>query len=768
MKFKNYENKSIGKYQALPSDMVSGDFYEALYTSAYPKSVSKEDFNFKKDKHAIEIIKQWKQALKTTNGGRSIIPRFNPNKISTIGGGGSSDIGSTGCSKVPRSKSSSSSSITIANKGGNRIMTKDEHEHLQKALKMNLRVIGGGGSCGTSSKDKVTAAVSLGSKKSYKNVTISQMSGGGGGYKGLVMKGGDSGAALPRFGKVLPAVLSIGKLAKEKEEKEEKEKEEKEEKEKEEKEKVEKKLTPLSLVDIYKQKIYDTMVIYHNNSTEPKANYAIAFAALKYLDPDLYEIELKETSEMIKFDKLISIVKNINILTPGSKNTQRGGANVPPPQIHRGQYELDTRVNSALEALKKLRFIDPKELHDRRTIHYNFYKTVAEYNRRTEGSLVKKETSAFPTSFEKIAKLFSIGMLLSSIPSLYYQYLAPIAPITGVVREGNNNITVKDIAMKVTKQIVQYTIDNNLSLPAETFEGDPFYKFHMESMNKIDDIVNKTIQDCYASSNKQENAEKNATKAEEEALAKAAEEEALAVTAKKAKKAKKPAEREATKPAEEARKATVEEAVEEAERNVAKKDLDLTKIVQGEESVTTKSKPEEQQQEKIKQSVFDYLFKKNSIKSIFDVSHITSANHPQTTTRDPFYIHHTNAEFLRANNLRIPLTKDFVFDVFQSDGEVQLSNDIRSVASELTAGNVGQEINNAIDLGQIKSIIFNNPEKKDLFIPKHVIVKSFLKANIKKQTGVPFDPRDYTKPRRLGMMMEEEPEPIRMNLNAKT
>ena len=145
-------------------------------------------------------------------------------------------------------------------------------------------------------------------------------------------------------------------------------------------------------------------------------NIAIAFAALKYLDPDLYEIEFKNTKtsleaqlskklseiefyeieiHQIKFEKLIEIVKKITGTASATTQSNQGGkkniikqsGGSTPQIIYRGQYALDTRASSAREELKKLRFIDSSEVHDKKTIHYHFYKTVAEYNRRTEGSL---------------------------------------------------------------------------------------------------------------------------------------------------------------------------------------------------------------------------------------------------------------------------------------------------------------------------------------------------------------------------------------------
>ena len=155
MKFKNYENKTIGKYQSLPYEMISGDFFEALYSSSYPRNVAKNGFDFRKNQHAIDKINKWKQALKTKGGGKSSILKFVPNK--------------RGGKSVASSSSSYGSTSSIVKN----IITKDKHDDLQKALKMNIRVIGGGGIDGEK-------------KTSYKKAVVSIMKNGG--YRGLIMQ----------------------------------------------------------------------------------------------------------------------------------------------------------------------------------------------------------------------------------------------------------------------------------------------------------------------------------------------------------------------------------------------------------------------------------------------------------------------------------------------------------------------------------------------------------------------------------------------------
>ena len=151
MKFRQYENKTLGKYEALPSStLLKGDFWEALYTARHPTNVAKDGFSFTNDNHVHEKLKQWKGALSTYG-----------NKIS---GGSSAKKGggkSCGAVKVNFEK-----------------MDKHMHEHLQKALKMNIRMIGGGEGCSL-----------CGKRSSYSTVTVARNPKSGG-WKGVVTKGG--------------------------------------------------------------------------------------------------------------------------------------------------------------------------------------------------------------------------------------------------------------------------------------------------------------------------------------------------------------------------------------------------------------------------------------------------------------------------------------------------------------------------------------------------------------------------------------------------
>ena len=158
MKFQAYENKNIGKYNAIPSKFASGDLLEAVYTSRYPKRVVKDSFDFNTDAHAVNKINSWKTAIatkRTQTGGMR--PKLNVGPRRQAGGGGGSDAD-----------------------------VKSFFEDVQAALKLNINIMKGSGSNG---ECNVCGPRPPG-KKSQPTVTVtkSKTQSGGVGWKGVVLK----------------------------------------------------------------------------------------------------------------------------------------------------------------------------------------------------------------------------------------------------------------------------------------------------------------------------------------------------------------------------------------------------------------------------------------------------------------------------------------------------------------------------------------------------------------------------------------------------